>query len=187
LIFDYSEISAGERTNLLYNSVIPRPVAWIVTEEGGVVNIAPFSFFTGVSSTPPVVMVAIGNRKDGSPKDTLRNIRNSQKATICTVSPEQMEKMKQSAESLEPTESEAEKFQIEVETAVKDFPPAIKGSDSAMFCTLHSEIDFEGNTTPLFLRVEKQKISDKSIGENSIDIDVIGRVGKSYALLKGME
>ena len=46
-------LSARENYKLLIGSVIPRPVALVVTQsEAGVVNIAPFSFFNIVSSEP---------------------------------------------------------------------------------------------------------------------------------------
>jgi flavin reductase (DIM6/NTAB) family NADH-FMN oxidoreductase RutF len=175
-ILDYQKLSKEERVQNLYSTIIPRPIAWIVTENGGVINIAPFSFYTGVSTTPPVVMVAIGNRKDGTPKDTLKNILETQKAVICTVSETQMEKMKLSGESLDFGVSEAEKFDIPTKRVLENFPPLIENSSSALFCKLHSKIEFEGNTTPIFLEVEYQIRDEK--------IDVIGRVGKTFATLK---
>jgi len=184
MIFNYSEISQKERTHLLYSTIIPRPIAWIVTEESnGVVNIAPFSFFAGVSSTPPVVMVAIGNRKDGTPKDTLRNIRESRKATICVVAENEMDSMIDSATPIPANESEAEKFNIAIERVFKDFPPMVRGGQTALFCELHSEIEFKGNTTPIFLEVKQQFAKDQIFNGESIDLDVIGRVGKSYTKL----
>ena len=37
--------------------IVPRPIAWITTlSADGVVNLAPFSFFNGIASDPPMVM-----------------------------------------------------------------------------------------------------------------------------------
>jgi len=45
--------------------VAPRPIGWISTLSArGEVNLAPYSFFNGVSSDPPVVMFAAEGRKD---------------------------------------------------------------------------------------------------------------------------
>jgi len=45
--------------------VAPRPIGWISTRAAdGSVNLAPYSFFNGVSDTPPVVMFSSSGRKD---------------------------------------------------------------------------------------------------------------------------
>ncbi|UCH72877.1 MAG: flavin reductase family protein [Rhodospirillales bacterium] len=56
--------------------VMPRPIGWLTTvSAAGVVNLAPFSFFNGVASGPPVVVVGINGRQPHGPKDTLANCR----------------------------------------------------------------------------------------------------------------
>lgn len=185
MIVEYSQLSQKERINFIYSTVIPRPIAWIITEgNGGVINVAPFSFFSGISSSPPVVMVAIGNRKDGTPKDTLRNILESEKATICSVSESSLEKMKSSGISLPENISEAEEFEIELERVLENHPPIIKGVESAMFCKLHSKIDFKGNTTPIFLEIEKHFFKDEKFENGILSLDVIGRIGQTFSKLE---
>jgi flavin reductase (DIM6/NTAB) family NADH-FMN oxidoreductase RutF len=45
--------------------VAPRPIGWISSVNGkGEINLAPYSFFNGVNSRPPVVMFASEGRKD---------------------------------------------------------------------------------------------------------------------------
>jgi flavin reductase (DIM6/NTAB) family NADH-FMN oxidoreductase RutF len=45
--------------------VAPRPIGWISSVNGkGEINLAPYSFFNGVASRPPVVMFASEGRKD---------------------------------------------------------------------------------------------------------------------------
>lgn len=45
--------------------VAPRPIGWITSRSAnGEVNLAPYSFFNGVSSQPPVVCFASEGRKD---------------------------------------------------------------------------------------------------------------------------
>ncbi len=64
-----------------FNAVItPRPIAWISTRGAdGSENLAPYSFFNGVSYTPPQVMFATTGKKHDrdNTKDTLANIRDS--------------------------------------------------------------------------------------------------------------
>jgi flavin reductase (DIM6/NTAB) family NADH-FMN oxidoreductase RutF len=45
--------------------VAPRPIGWITSmSAGGAINLAPYSFFNGVSSRPPVVMFSSEGQKD---------------------------------------------------------------------------------------------------------------------------
>ena len=45
--FDFSALPAQTVYNILTSTVTPRPIAWVTTVSGkGVVNAAPFSFFT---------------------------------------------------------------------------------------------------------------------------------------------
>jgi flavin reductase (DIM6/NTAB) family NADH-FMN oxidoreductase RutF len=73
-----SELAAKERYRLLIGLVVPRPIAFITTRsEDGVVNAAPFSFFNLMGEDPPIMVVSLESRADGSIKDTMRNIRRA--------------------------------------------------------------------------------------------------------------
>ena len=73
--FDLEEVGPQNAYNLLAATVMPRPIAWVTTVgSDGVVNAAPFSFFNVLGSSPPIVGVCPGDRADGNPKDTARNI-----------------------------------------------------------------------------------------------------------------
>ena len=55
--------------------IAPRPIGWISTlDSEGHANLAPFSFFNGVSADPPVVMFSAGGQHhDGGFKDSAAN------------------------------------------------------------------------------------------------------------------
>lgn len=60
--------------------VVPRPVGWVATLDiGGRANLAPYSFFNGVSDRPPLVMFS-----SGGVKDTLRNVQATGEFT-CSI------------------------------------------------------------------------------------------------------
>lgn len=64
-----------DRYKLLSASVVPRPIAFVTSVgEDGLVNAAPFSFFNVFSPDPPVVVLGVQKRFDGTVKDTARNI-----------------------------------------------------------------------------------------------------------------
>ena len=188
MIVDYSENSKAKKYNLMAQTIIPRPIAWVVTQNAdGLVNVAPFSYFMGLSSQPPTVMVSIGHKKDGSPKDTLANIRQSKKCCICMVMPQQLEAMHFSSKELGATVSEAELFDIQTKQILSDFPPMIKGCVSAFFCEFLQEIELKGSTTiPVVLEIKKQYLKEEIITSEdplSISFDPLVRIGKTYATL----
>ncbi len=46
--------------HLMTQTVVPRPIAWALTESSEKeYNLAPFSYFTPVSSNPPVLMLSV--------------------------------------------------------------------------------------------------------------------------------
>ncbi|MDA7945863.1 MAG: flavin reductase family protein [Hyphomicrobiaceae bacterium] len=55
----------GLKHNPFKALVAPRPIGWISTvSTDGVVNLAPYSFFNGVSDIPPFVMFSSAGQKD---------------------------------------------------------------------------------------------------------------------------
>src|ERR1043165_915227 len=71
---------------MLVSLVTPRPIAWVTTlNENGAVNAAPFSFFNALGGNPPIIGFAPGDRDDGSPKDTARNIRRTHELLLNLV------------------------------------------------------------------------------------------------------
>ncbi len=177
----------NETYKLMSQTIIPRPIAWAVTEDEGVINIAPFSYFTALSSSPASVLISVGHKADGTPKDTLFNIRKHQKCTICMVEEKDLEKMHLSSKSLDKALSEAEIFHIETVKTFTDYPPMIKGVASAYFCTFNQEIDLEGSSTiPLVLNVKHIFVDDRVITDTehlNISFSPVARTGRSYAFL----
>jgi len=66
---------------LLASAIIPRPIAWVSSVSAqGLVNLAPFSFFAGITWRPATLGFSVVNRPDGSRKDTIRNIEETLEA-----------------------------------------------------------------------------------------------------------
>ncbi|GHU37798.1 flavin reductase [Clostridia bacterium] len=100
-MIDLSKLEPRHAHDLLASSMIPRPIAWVSTiSASGVVNLAPFSFFTGVSWNPPLVAFSPVNRADGTKKDTVRNIEEVPEFVIHIVSEELLKPMEKSAKPL---------------------------------------------------------------------------------------
>ena len=190
MLFDYSDTEAIENYKLMAQTIIPRPIAWIVTENEGVVNVAPFSYFTGLSSNPPTMIFSVGHKSDGTPKDTLNNLRKNKKCTVCIVKPDHLEMMHFSSKEMAADASEAHAFDIPLNRKVDDFPPMIEGVPVAFFCELYSEVDLgSSKTIPLIVEIKQQYIDENCISDSerlTIDFEPLARVGKSYALLGKM-
>jgi len=185
---DYREIPAADRYKLMAQSVVPRPIAWIVTEDEGVLNLAPFSYFTPLSSEPPSLIVSVGHRPDGTPKDTLANLRKHGRCTLCLVSEEQLKPMHYSSRPLPHEESEVKRFEIDMEERFEGFPPAVKNSPVAFACTLLQEVDLPGSRTrPMILQIAAQYITDECVKNPErfyLDCsDLIARVGPDYVVM----
>ncbi|MGP0094182.1 MAG: flavin reductase family protein [Xanthobacteraceae bacterium] len=75
LTFDFATLPGPQRYKLLTGLVVPRPIALVTTlGPGGIVNAAPFSFFNVFSEEPPLVVLGLQSKPDGTPKDTPTNL-----------------------------------------------------------------------------------------------------------------
>lgn len=128
--------------HFLTSAVMPRPIAWVTTvdPDTGVLNAAPFSWFQAVCSDPPMVMLAIQRRADGSPKDTTRNIRASGEFVV-NVSPKSLaEAMVRSSGEYPPDVSEVEALGLRTVASKAVTPPRLADSPVHLECRLHREI-----------------------------------------------
>jgi len=176
----------NETYKLMAQTIIPRPIAWVVTEDEGVVNVAPFSYFIGLSSDPASVLISVGHKADGTPKDTLFNIRKHQKCTICMVEENDLEKMHLSSKAMGHDESERDRFEIPTSSIKEGYPPAIETAPVAYFCHLLQEVDLGGKTVPLILQIDEIFVDDRVITDPEqmhIDFKPVARIGKKYAFL----
>ena len=187
MLIDYKDKVPSQRYQLMAQSIIPRPIAWVVTENEGVINVAPFSYFIGLSSEPATMLISVGHKSDGSEKDTLHNLRTSKKCTICMVDEKLLEKMHFSSKELTASLSEAEAFDIPLTQPFEDFPPMVEGTPTAFFCEFHQEIDLKGSKTiPLVVEIKQQYVDDTCISDSekmNISYEPVARVGRSYTML----
>ncbi len=181
MIIDYKDVNDLNRYKIMSDTVVPRPIAWIVTEDEGIINAAPFSYFVPLSSNPALVIVSIGQKEKDVPKDTLFNILKHKKATICFVNKDNTEDVKLSSNMLHKEQSEVNTYNIEVQKPLSNFPPMISSTQSALFCEFYQKVDIPGKTTPIILEIKKQFIEDGRLDERShVHIDNIGRSGAYF-------
>ena len=96
--FDPTDLHLKEAHALLVGAVLPRPIAFVSTVgEDGIHNVAPFSYFTVISSKPAVLGIGIGGKRDGTKKDTLVNIEFTRDFVINMVTESLVEAMNQAS------------------------------------------------------------------------------------------
>ncbi|RME59869.1 MAG: flavin reductase family protein [Candidatus Dadabacteria bacterium] len=190
---DLESLSVRERYKILISTILPRPIALISTVSSeGAGNLAPFSFFNGVSSNPPAVMLSFGKRYKGDKKDTLRNILETKEFVINTVHKWMLERVVACAAEYPYGVSEMEKTGLTPLPSKKVAPPRVKESLINFECKLLETInvgsDEPGSSTVVIGKIEAVHINKKAYDKNGRispkALEIIGRLGGiSYAEL----
>jgi len=170
---NFSDFSPNQRYHLMTQTIIPRPIAWALTDSSnGLFNLAPFSYFTAVSSAPPILMISVGKKPNGDKKDTLVNVLNNKKMVIHIASEQDAEFVTQSAVSLPHGESELTKLDLKTVTFDGFSLPRLAQCDIAYGCELY-EIKELGDVPQSLIFVEIKQIF---INNNVIDLDEKQRI-----------
>lgn len=137
---DEGRLGTGAAYRLLTASVVPRPIAWVSTRSpDGVDNLAPHSFFTVVSTDPPMLAFTSVGRKD-----TLRNIEATGEFVV-NVAPEPLfEVVNATGTQYPPGTGEFDAVGVEREASLTVAPPRVAASPVAFECRLH-EVRPTGN------------------------------------------
>jgi flavin reductase (DIM6/NTAB) family NADH-FMN oxidoreductase RutF len=187
---DFDSLAAREAYSWITATVLPRPIAWVSTlSPGGVTNLAPFSFFQGITGNPPTLMFSPVNDRNGNPKDTARNVAATQEFVINLVPFDLRGPMNQSAATLPYEESEFEKFAIATDPSERVKPPRVAAAPVAFECRLHSIVPIgEGPLAArvIFGRILMMHVADAVLGADGKPdpgkMDLIARLGgESYA------
>ena len=130
-----AQYDPGKLYFLLIQTVIPRPIAWILSDNGnGTYNLAPFSFFNAVSADPPVLMISAGFKPDGPRKDTWENIDKRGDFVVHIPSVDQSEVMVATSAALPHGESEVTQMNVALVKEQGWCLPRVKGAKAAFLC-----------------------------------------------------
>ena len=181
---DPANLNRREAHELFVGAILPRPIAWVSTVgRDGVYNVAPFSFFTGMSVKPPVVGFAVGSKRDGGKKDTLANIEFSKEFVINVVTDTLGEAMNQTSGEYP---SHIDEFQVAKLTPLKSDlvkTPRVAESPVNMECRLLQILEFnDGPCVNAFIigEVLRVHIKDEFWIDGAIEgpkLKGIGRMG----------
>jgi flavin reductase (DIM6/NTAB) family NADH-FMN oxidoreductase RutF len=175
MIIDFQQQSASNRYHIMTQTIIPRPIAWVLSENKGQhtasdqqYNLAPFSFFNAICSDPPLLMLSIGKKSDGSPKDTRENLLSGRDFVIHIATTAQADVLSESSAERPYGESEVTASQL----GLADFHgcplPRLQHCTVAYHCKLYDVHTIGPNEqTIIYAEVCQLYIEDDAVEEEN--------------------
>ena len=186
--FDPAHESMQNIYKLMVGAIVPRPIAFVSTcDRRGVLNLAPFSYFTAVSANPPVVLFCPSVREEDTTrgivahKDTLRNIVNTREFVVNIVSEAIAAQMNATSAQGPP---DVDEFALAGLTplaseAVK--PPRVAESPVQMECRLRQIVevsDKPGGGSVVLGEVLRFHVREDLVENYRIDADKLAAIGR---------
>ncbi|HXI76736.1 MAG TPA: flavin reductase family protein [Steroidobacteraceae bacterium] len=151
--------------------VAPRPIGWISSmSASGEVNLAPYSFFNGVSSVPPIIMFSSEGRKD-----SLTFIEETREFVCNLATWELRQQMNTTSGPFPRGIDEMKQAGLEPAPSILVKPPRVKASPCAMECQWLQTVrlnDIHGDPTEqhvVFGQVVGVHIDERFIRDGLLD------------------
>lgn len=183
MLFDFAGLAARDCYKLLVATVVPRPIAWVVTQDpAGVLNAAPYSFFNVLSGDPPLVVIGIGGREPGDVKDTGGNIRRTGQFVVNLVDQATASAMNVTAIDFPAHVDEIATAGLHTLPSSRVAPPRIAESPVALECERFATLEVGLERALVLGRVLAMHVADRAVldaGRCYIDtpkLDLIGRM-----------
>lgn len=189
---DLDGLSGFEAYNLLTQTLVPRPVAWVLSDNGdSSYNLAPFSYFAALNSDPMLFTLSIGSKSDGEAKDTLHNLREGRPFVVHLPHRQQARAVTDSAQPLDFGESEVSMLGLELMEFEGFEMPRLKDSRIAYGCSCHQLLSIGPSRQPLVVcQIHRMFLDDEILRSGTEDflqvdvkkLDPIARLGgEEYA------
>lgn len=137
---DPAALPPTRRYRWLISLVVPRPIAFVSTSAvDGALNLAPFSFFMGVSAEPPVIAIAI-SRRDGRPKDTAHNILETKEFVVNAAGEDHAAAINRASGDWDADIDEFALAGLSPAPSRVVAPPRVDGAAWALECRLHGSL-----------------------------------------------
>ena len=166
---------------ILASLVIPRPIAWVTTlSPDGKINAAPFSFFNVLGANPPIVGFCPGDRDNGEPKDTARNVRVTHEFVVNLVDENVAGAMNKTAASIPYGENELKLAGLTAAASSVVRAPRIAESPASLECVEWGTLQIGDNRLIIGL-VKRVHVRDELFDPDTLRIrseafHVIGRM-----------
>jgi len=185
MLLNFSSLSARDAYRWMVGTILPRPIAWVSTvAPSGRTNLAPFSFFQGITANPPTLMFVPVNNREGGKKDTVRNIELIPEFVVNLVPHSLAAAMNKTASLLPYGESEFEAFGIAAAPSETIRPPRVAAAPVAFECSLHQIVQIGSGplaANVIFGRILVAHVRDDVLGAGGLPdarkLDLVGRMG----------
>lgn len=182
--FDLDSLDPSIAYKLLAATVIPRPIAWVVTlnPEGGV-NAAPYSFFNVMGSAPPTVVLGIMASPDRGYKDSARNILAGGEFVINLVPEGLVTQMNLTSADAPRGTDEVAFARLTTLPSSHIAPPRIAESPVAFECVTHSTVETGPQQVIVIGRVLAIHVDDrfvKDAARGHILTNALDLIGRSF-------
>jgi flavin reductase (DIM6/NTAB) family NADH-FMN oxidoreductase RutF len=180
VVFDLEDAESRDRYKLLSGLIVPRPIGWIGTRRSdGTNNLAPFSFFNVVSTSPPFVLFSAGSHRD-RPKDSATLAQESGVFTVNIVSEDVVEAMSATSGSYS---AEDDEFAIAGLTPIRGTKvdaPLVAESPANLECRVERviEIGAAGSTRLVLGEVLAIHVENSVLDGTRVDHDALRAVGR---------
>lgn len=135
--FKADTLSKKQNYKLLSGSIIPRPIAFVTSQDkSGHLNAAPFSFFNIVNSAPPMIMISTV-RSEGERKDTSVNIEETEEFVVHITDETIVEEVNKTAAPIERKRNELERTNLTCIDSELVSVPGIQQAKVRMECKLN--------------------------------------------------
>lgn len=179
--FNIKDLAEEQVYKLMVSCIVPRPIGWISTvSESGIYNLAPFSFFNGVSSSPSLVMVSIGKKDSGVKKDTWKNIEQTGEFVINLVTYDLVQRMNITATAFDEEVDEFRQAGLTPEKSLVVKPPRVKESPVNIECKKYLIMEI-ADMGVVFGEIVNVHIDDNLINNKGYldtrKLNIVGRMG----------
>ena len=143
-------------------------------------NAAPYSFFNLIGSNPPTVVLGVGNRETGTPKDTRANIERTGEFVVNLVHYALADAMNLCAIEFPEGESELPQAGLTAAASMRVGPPRLAEARASLECRLHSVVDVGDNKIVLgqvvFLHIADEFVDPEKMHVRAEALGLIGRM-----------
>lgn len=176
---------ADRAYTLLASLITPRPIAWVTTlSPEGAINAAPFSFFNMLGDEPPIVGFCPGDREDGTPKDTARNIRLGHEFVVNLVDENLAEAMNKTSATVPYGTNELELAGLTAAPSSVVKPPRIAEAPASLECQEWGTLQIGKNRLIIGLvkrlHVRTALLDPETLRIRSEDFHVLGRMASPH-------
>lgn len=181
--FDLDKVETAIAYKLLAATVMPRPIAWVVTKGEHGVNAAPYSFFNAMGSNPPTVAIGLLADPDKGFKDTARNILDNGEFVVNLVPERLVEAMNVTAVNAPSEIAELDLAGLATAASEHIAPPRIAQSPVSFECRSLSNVVTGPQQTVVIGRVLAVHVADDCVLDAErgyIDTPRLDLVARSY-------